>query len=154
MENPTDVYLAIFSRNEQYHDHKEQMVWVGTSVYLSFSAVAIGWLVGSPNGLQNQCGVLLPVLGTLYLLAATFVWTQNIYKSQSAVISEQLRALLGRMDDGDLKCAQIQRAAEYPRSRPLCSRLRDYAERGRTGLLCLLATTVGFAFQVYLVLNG
>jgi hypothetical protein len=65
-ENMTDIVLKHMELNENYHQVKENLAWLATSLYLVFSVEVIKWLHAGP--LVGQDSVLACVmLGTLYL---------------------------------------------------------------------------------------
>ncbi len=42
-----EVLLRLFERNEKYHDHKENMAWLATAFYATYSGFLLKWLIST-----------------------------------------------------------------------------------------------------------
>lgn len=46
MDNKVDFFQKMYALNDDYHNKKERMVWLATTLYLGFVLVSAKWFSG------------------------------------------------------------------------------------------------------------
>lgn len=151
-----DFFLAFYRMNEEYHDRKEQMVWTAAAVYFAFSASFVAWwLAQTPSSSTSPYTWIGVFLSLLYLLAITFVASQNWYKCRSVHITRQLNKLMRKMDAGPPPSLEtLHSAASYPQHAPMSQKLRHFWGYGRTGVLVIAGMSLFYAGELSLLLSS
>lgn len=143
----TDIILKHMELNEAYHQVKENMAWIGTSLYLAFSAAVVVWLRSCPFYGDDLALPALMLL-TLYLGALSFVSFQFRHRWFSICKTNALNALLKESTaEGTAK----DFAESYDRL--LKAELAEGRNRRRPLLMLVLTLTFPASASVFLVLK-
>jgi type IV secretory pathway TrbL component len=92
---------AVFRKielNEHYHQSKETMAWVASSLYLGFSVAVIKWLFEKPLCVSQNIFSTI-ILSVVYLAALAFITFQFRHRWQSVYESYALNDLLKECTD-------------------------------------------------------
>ena len=147
--NAKDILIALYNRNEQYHDSKDKAMWLAASVYLGFTVGLMVWL------LENEClwkgrKVFFTIfLSIVFLLVGAFIFFQNLEKCRSVRKAELFDCLikeLGKRKRKELTYKDLVRLAGKP-SLPRGS----FCKRGLFGLIILIILVLFFFAQIYLL---
>ena len=158
-----DVFLKMYERNEQYHDVKEKTIWLGGTVYATFSVVAIKLIADYKHKIETIPGLatwLKWSLAAIGLSAGLFVLFQYLHKCESAVKTEKFLDLVPRLRSATY--TEIREAPRHPPKKPGCGlwkKMTWYAKRfkdlrhGKPGFLILIAMGALFAIQMRILLG-
>jgi Zn-dependent protease with chaperone function len=115
MDTKFNFFQKMFELNDDYHNKKEQMIWLATTVYLGFVVVSAKWF--SENALLWK-SYWLWVVGfviVVFLFASWFIWEQIKLKARSADLTGKMQAFLPRFDDSDrLSFSEIRSVCRLP----------------------------------------
>ena len=68
-----EEFLKIYELNEVYHERKERMAWIGSTVYYTFSLAILTWVAGSTD---LQPTMLTMLVSVAFISALTFTSLQ------------------------------------------------------------------------------
>ena len=102
-----DMIIKLYELNEHYHDTKEKMAWLGSSLYFTFSLAIMRFLfVGKAQTIiKNHSKEIVVFLLAIFICALLFVYLQYRKKRISVGItgeSEGLMAEPGSFDENHL----------------------------------------------------
>ena len=91
-----DILLKLYELNERYHDTKEKMAWLGSSLYFAFSLAILRILfIEGIQKIINGCPLI--IVGFLTVICGCALWFINIqYKKKriSVGISNEFMEIL------------------------------------------------------------
>ncbi len=93
-----DVILKHIELNEKYHDIKERMAWVASSIYMGFSVLLIRWLLETKHVFDPKWPIMVG-LTIVYMCVFCFVLFQFEHRWMSAYKSIELKNVL-RISNG------------------------------------------------------
>ncbi|MEW5813775.1 MAG: hypothetical protein AB1798_00025 [Spirochaetota bacterium] len=93
-----DLILKKIELNENYHQNKEKMAWIATSLYLTFTIVSFRWLHNRSFDYFEEELLTILILAVTYLSALSFVSFQFRHRWQSVYESYALLNLLRQID--------------------------------------------------------
>jgi hypothetical protein len=144
-----DLLKVLYERNEQYHHVKERVVWLAGVIYLTFSAVLIGWYLRSDVCIP--CKLEKPVsfaLSAIYLLTVVFIIRQTREKVHSTVITWQHFTLMTKLPN-HRNHIDLMTANTY--NHGLWEALGDFVGYGWSGHLILGVVSIFFLVQLTVV---
>ena len=142
MSDKLELFERLYQLNDDYHNKKEQMIWLGTTVFLGFTIASAKWIVDSKAILLPYRLYIATFLSIVALLAFVFVYLQNRYKCQSADVTGKMNALIGRFDkEKTLSFAAIEQASKSPRY-SLFQSIKTQFKLGKPGLVCMLIIAI------------
>ena len=71
----TEVFLKIYVLNEAYHEKKERMAWVASTVYYTFALAVVTWLFSNPPQPANA-PLLTAFVSVVFVSALSFTTLQ------------------------------------------------------------------------------
>jgi hypothetical protein len=147
-----DALLEFYRVNNDYHNTKENMVWLSASLYLGFSAALIAFQVSNPVAIKTNQQLLVPFSVILLVFAQVFVLMQNWYKAKSVFIYSRLMDLLRRFDQGMKrpKYWEIITANEPKIGTPGFQPVKIFLRNGATGIIGLVVMLLFGVVQIYL----
>jgi len=89
-----DMFLKLYELNEDYHDKKEQMVWLGATLYLSFVVASCGWLLGHDSLCTGFWPYLVGFLCVIFGLTCWYVYQQAWHKARTNARSAKMNAVM------------------------------------------------------------
>jgi hypothetical protein len=78
-----DALIAHYARNEDYHDSKDSLVWLSSSVFIGLSIASWGWLFSNPCFLPKHRLEITIFFILVFGPACLFTWWQNWLKCLS-----------------------------------------------------------------------
>ena len=75
--NAKDILIALYNRNEQYHDSKDKAMWLAASVYLGFTVGLMVWFLENNRFWEDR-----KVLFSIFLFAFSSSSNHSIAYSQ------------------------------------------------------------------------
>jgi cytochrome bd-type quinol oxidase subunit 2 len=147
-----DLIIKKMELNEQYHQTKEKMAWVATSLFLTFTLACYKWLYGLSFDNFGEAFPTIFILSTVYLSALAFVSFQLRHRWQSVYESYALMDMLRKVEATsqvssfpDLYKTAIEdhKAKKENRRRPFM-----------IAVLTLFFPIAAAAFLVYRILGG
>lgn len=78
-----NLLIAIYSQNEQYHDAKDNVIWVLGTVYLGFALATFAWLFTNESLWTEHRGWVVLLLVFVFLPAYFLIGWQNRLKCRS-----------------------------------------------------------------------
>ena len=103
-----DVILKYIELNEAYHDKKEEMAWIATTIYLTFSVVTLGWMIGKHPPVVFSClekSLIAGLFGIIYLCAIRFISFQFYRRWVAVYLTPALEHILSEIKPGDQPCS-------------------------------------------------
>jgi len=84
--------IKFYELNEKYHDTKEKMAWLATSLYVAFSIALFKWIIAKQNNsfITSYCFYVLLFLSMIFGCALWFINFQYIKKRASVKIEEKI----------------------------------------------------------------
>ncbi len=138
--------------NEQYHQAKEKMAWVATSLYLTFTLVSFKWLNNESYYSISEAFPTILILLVVYLSALSFVTFQFRHRWQSVYESYALVDLLRQVDDS----SQIRSFPDLFKNKMEEHKAKRENKRRPflIMILTLLFPAVAISFLIYRVFGG
>jgi hypothetical protein len=147
-----DLIVKKMELNEQYHQAKERMAWIATSLYLTFTLVCYKWLRNLSFTGFGEAFPTIFLLSTVYLSALAFISFQFRHRWQSVYESYALVDMLSKVDTAtqvDAFPEAYKAAIEEHKAKP--------ENRRRPFLMAVLTVffpIVAAIFLVYRILGG
>jgi hypothetical protein len=134
-----ETFHEFYRTNYDYHNAKEQQIWLVLSAYMTFAAAVVAWcLSGSmTNVLIQWAARCLSV--AVCAFAFTYVAIQNWYKAKSVFIECELMRQLKKLDStsvptyADLIVASHPKAENYNGDTPW----KVFSTNGKAGIVAL-----------------
>ena len=148
MEN---IILKNIEMNENYHDKKEKMAWIASSIYFAFSLLILRWLIDETiDGYQKI--MLLVLLAVIYTSALCFISLQFKLRWESVEKSDALREVLRNLKDLDL-------APSFPDKSEHYLEIERNKDENKRKMWLILLLTISFpilllSYAVYKLLGG
>ena len=150
-----ELFVKLYALNDDYHNNKERMIWLATTVYLGFALAVLGWLASHKSEWQYDKWPFIAFLSMVFLESFCFIFDQNWNKCRSVKIADQLNSLIGQFDSQDgLKYEDLEQATRYSPETPCKEKRRDFCVNGKPGIIILFAITTFFAAQIYFICRG
>lgn len=145
------MYRHFWDYYGKYHQRKEEMVWLASSVYFAFAIAVLKWAHKNAGAWVGRHIWFQIGLSLVFILATAFVWKQNEYKIDAAAIIRELRGFLSGFDSKTPPTfADLRRQLE---DKKLCFR-QKWARRRKEGcpglIIVLLMIVVIVAQQLLL----
>ncbi len=93
-----DTILKHIELNESYHNTKERMAWVASTLYFGFSVLLIKWLLSGKAVLNQNIPVVVVGLTIIYICALCFVLFQFEHRWDSVYKTKALLNVLRKSD--------------------------------------------------------
>jgi succinate dehydrogenase hydrophobic anchor subunit len=147
VDRKLEVLMKLHEVNYDYQNQKDQMVWLGSSVYLSFSAAAVVWFLSKPEILSGHSRKLVfdVLMFFLSVVAFIFVCFHNWNKAWSVERDYFLKDKIKTFDTGEIPSYKQIVDAAYPNWKPSC-RQKWYLswKNGKSGILILAVMALFF----------
>jgi len=97
-----DIIIKLYELNEHYHDTKEKMAWLASSLYAAFSVAIITWLFSKEiykihilklNSIINII-LFFIIIVVVFICAILFICFQYKKKKISAVITDKYEKII------------------------------------------------------------
>jgi len=103
-----EILIKLYELNERYHDTKEKMIWLGSSLYFIFSFTILIFIVSNKNFKwpTHNSIYLIIFLTLIFINALLFIWFQIKKKRASLQYTKQLERELSELklqDENKLK---------------------------------------------------
>jgi hypothetical protein len=151
-----EMFMEMYKLYDKYHNQKEQMIWLASTVYLGFSVAVIDWLFKNQHHWKSGPILLMCVgLGMVCACATMFVVAQNRYKVGAVHVTNKLNALLPKFDapNGGPTSEDLRQAINAPNLLCPSQKRRAFFQEGFTGAICvILMGMLGIAQVVVVVL--
>ena len=141
-------------RNTVYHNHKENMAWVATALYIS-GAITLGLYINGSCSFGDKTAVLLVALVVTACAGAFIKWQFDKRRLAAYRVSGLIRAAIDLCRDGSLGWRLKERYRyTYFISKHICSDKPAIEDQWKSETLSY--ATMGIAFNVFffLILNG
>jgi Zn-dependent protease with chaperone function len=149
MEDTLSLTLRLFELNETYHDKKERMIWLATTIYLGFVATSIDRIYSIRHSILSGVAPLMILFIIAFVIAFIFIFIQNKLKAQSVDINKRLRTILRSLDSGKRTIfSEVNAASQPPVKRCARQWIAIIWSYGKGGILCLIATAGFLAAQL------
>jgi hypothetical protein len=94
----SEKILEFYKVYDNYHNIKEQNVWLIASVYTSFSIGVIVWILKEKCIVDNCKCYLVLFITLIFIFAQLYAGSQNWYKAKSVIITNNLNSLIKELD--------------------------------------------------------
>ncbi len=158
-----EIWMKLYERNEQYHDTKAKSVWLGGTVYVSFSLAVIKLITDNMDKVNEARylirGGLIAAISLVFLSVFWFVFHQIRSKSESAKKTGEFHKLLSKPS---FTYEEMMKCTKFPGDKPEGRKeRRDRRQErrkvlklaGLPGFIILIPMTVIFVIQLLLMLG-
>lgn len=147
-----DLWMKLYERNEQYHDAKEKTIWLGGTVYATFSLAVIKLVTDYKcqiEMIQDLKCRLKWALGLFGFCIGWFVLYQIRAKCESAVKTGKYHKLLPVLRQASYE--KIIKDTQFPpeeRRGRFTKRLKALWQNGLPGFLIFIPMIILFIIQM------
>ena len=129
-----ELFNERYRLNDDYHNRKEEAIWLASTIYLGFVVSSVLWLLGDSAKWLPLKPYVLAFAVLLLVFALTFLTHQNWNRARSVRITEQMDDLVERLASGGLSPSDLQHALGYPKKDTrFADRWCVFWSRGRIG---------------------
>ena len=94
MDSKLDFFQKMYALNDDYHNKKEQMAWLASTIYLGFVVVSAKWLFETVEVWREHCPYVVCFLSTVFVFAVWFIEWQIKLKARTSRLTSKLQAFL------------------------------------------------------------
>ena len=108
-ESNQNLLLELYKINDNYHNTKDNLVWISASAYFTLTAPFIIWYFSLTQGISCRQKMGLTIVFVVFsLFFFLYVMIQNFYKARSVAITNNLNKLLENNAENLVRSAIVQ----------------------------------------------
>jgi len=142
----------LYKENEDYHNIKENAIWTGFTLYISFSIVSFVWLFNNPTIINTDRCLFLIFLSSIAFSTVLFIHFQNWNKVRSTEINNQMKQILAIMDNA-IKYDNLAKCISWPNNKGIGVRISSYFKDGYIGILLMIVVVFVTSIQIFYISN-